>query len=195
VSTPNSSSGAGGAREAGRLRVGRYVLVTALGLIGFLAVAMVEEREVFKPLFGLESALTRAPRPRVEAGAHAVARVRAFNEALEAAYAAGSVAALSAELAAPAVGEALAAEAAYARGRGEPPLGLARARVARVEPTGAGTWAVWIDEVWAPGGEAPADAPALRLRYGLAPGPGGALRVASMAADPAAPGASHAPAH
>lgn len=164
--------------------MGRYALCVVLAGVAFIALALIEEQSALLALFGGHDAVPNEGPREVHVAETAV---RAFNEALEAAYRGGDLAALPEALVAPAVRAQLVKELEFRRevGQGAPHT-LTAFEVLVIESTGEKGWSVVTEESWATEGGGPA-AGRVRFRYTLA-ARGDAWQVTEIS--PVAPGRS-----
>ena len=156
------------------LPVRRYAAAIGVAAAGFLALSMVDQRDVFLSAWGL------APGPAVVKsgeGAPAEHAVRGFLGALEAAYGAGDAASLGTISISEPLREEVASELAHPLTRAASAgLVLSRLEVLRVEPRPPAGGEVATDETWtSPTGRRSR----LRFRYRLATD-GEGLRVNEM---------------
>lgn len=165
-------------RTRGGLPVRRYVATLVGSVVGFLALSILDQRELFFTAWGLgEPAAPATVSPGDESGARRAERaVRSFNAAVEAACAGRGTAALDAVPLSPELraelSEALADPTTGSLTAG---LRLGDFAVLRVEPRPPSGWEVTTDESWS----SPRSRSRLRFRYRLSSADGG-LQVDAM---------------
>lgn len=161
------------------LPVRRYLAAILVAAVGFIAISVVDQHDVFIDAWGLAPGATGArARADVEAGGPEERAVREFVTALEAAYRIGRVDPVEGVPVSPLVRQEIAGELSNPVTRAASAgLTLRRLEVLRIESRPPGGWEVSTDETWmAPGGARSR----LRFRYRLGRD-GDVLRVNEMA--------------
>jgi len=164
---------------AAKFPVARYFIALPVAAVLFMALAIVDEREVFLSALG-EPQRPAAPveetsNPEAE---RAVAAVRGLAAAVQAAYRDGSSKPLTAVALAPELRAELELEVAPRDGRERvSELALNEFELLSVEPGGDGSWSVTTDETWVASGGG--ERHRLRFRYRIAEN-AGTFRVDEM---------------
>ena len=146
-------------RARGGLPVGAYVATLLAAAVGFMALSILDQKDLFFTAWGFTTAPAPAP-VAVADGSAAKAAVRQLNSALETAQTRGDSSALDSVPLSPALrGELL---DAVSRGGGSD-LALAEFEILRLEPRPLSGWEVTTDETWKSAGSRSR----LRFRYRL----------------------------